>query len=123
MKRCPTCHRTFDDTLSFCLQDGTPLVAAGSTTDSEATLVTPKPDLPPTQVYNPVSGGAAWQYQPPSKPHGAAAQQRKVWPWILAVVALLIIGGVAIVVIERASVLPEHGLPMVWKTVKLGEGD
>jgi hypothetical protein len=31
--------------------------------------------------------------------------------------------GVAIVVIERASVLPEHGLQMVWKTVKLGEGD
>jgi len=29
--------------------------------------------------------------------------------------------GVAVVVIERASVLPEHGLQMTWKTVKIGD--
>src|SRR6266496_1132396 len=57
MKRCPTCKRMFEDTLSFCLEDGTPLVPAGA--DSEATLVTPKSDLPPTQAYNPMPGGPA----------------------------------------------------------------
>ncbi len=28
MKRCPTCERTFDDSMKFCQTDGTPLVAA-----------------------------------------------------------------------------------------------
>ena len=37
MKKCPQCKSIYgDDTLSFCLQDGTPLSAAY---DSEATLV------------------------------------------------------------------------------------
>jgi len=27
MKQCPTCNRTFDDTMSFCLVDGTILSA------------------------------------------------------------------------------------------------
>ena len=26
MKRCPTCDKTFDDSLRFCQTDGTPLV-------------------------------------------------------------------------------------------------
>ncbi|HXH69318.1 MAG TPA: hypothetical protein VNI60_03120, partial [Pyrinomonadaceae bacterium] len=28
MKRCPTCKRTFDDSMKFCQTDGTPLVDA-----------------------------------------------------------------------------------------------
>ena len=45
MKRCPTCKRSFeDDTLSFCLEDGTPLVTeAGVRGDSQETLVSPRP--------------------------------------------------------------------------------
>jgi hypothetical protein len=27
MKKCPTCERTFDDSMKFCQTDGTPLVA------------------------------------------------------------------------------------------------
>ena len=39
MKRCPQCRRRFsDDTLNFCLDDGTPLVAEP---DSEPTLISP----------------------------------------------------------------------------------
>jgi len=34
MKHCPTCNQTYDDSLSFCLMDGTPL-----TTDSEVKTV------------------------------------------------------------------------------------
>lgn len=40
MKRCPECHRTYsDDTLSFCLEDGSPL---SHDHISEETLVLPK---------------------------------------------------------------------------------
>lgn len=39
MKQCPTCNQTYDDSLSFCLMDGTPL-----TTESEVkTVVMQKP--------------------------------------------------------------------------------
>jgi hypothetical protein len=34
MKQCPTCNQTYDDSLSFCLMDGTPL-----TTESEEKTV------------------------------------------------------------------------------------
>lgn len=40
MKRCPQCDQVYNDgSLSFCLLDGTPLTP----TDSEATVVMPKP--------------------------------------------------------------------------------
>lgn len=102
MKRCPTCKRMFEDTLSFCLEDGTPLVPAGA--DSEATLVTPKSDLPPTQAYNPMPGGPASPYQAPQPYPATPSPQRRIWPWILAVAAVFLLGVAAIVVV--AIILP-----------------
>ncbi|HEY0545894.1 MAG TPA: DUF4190 domain-containing protein [Pyrinomonadaceae bacterium] len=61
MKRCPTCNRTFlDEHLSYCTDDGTPLVeqSTSSSFDPQATLLsTPPPTTnksnvpPPTQAY------------------------------------------------------------------------
>lgn len=61
MKRCPTCSRTFlDEHLSYCTDDGTPLVeqTGASSFDPQATLLSPTPpttnesrEPPPTQVY------------------------------------------------------------------------
>jgi len=120
MKSCPTCNRTFnDDTLSFCLDDGTPLVGESSTgPDSEATLVSPSPQPPrddsgkeallPTQAYSQLPGRPTWvgsqPQTPPSPGYTAPAPQRKVWPWIVAVVVLLLIGLLGIVI--AAVVLP-----------------
>jgi len=45
MKRCPQCNRTYsDDALSFCLDDGSPLVtaAAPSSFDPGATVQYPQ---------------------------------------------------------------------------------
>jgi hypothetical protein len=39
MKQCPTCNQTYDDTLSFCLMDGTPLTTEGE----EKTVVMQRP--------------------------------------------------------------------------------
>ncbi|HKQ99176.1 MAG TPA: nuclear transport factor 2 family protein [Pyrinomonadaceae bacterium] len=53
MKRCPTCQRTYaDDTLNFCLEDGSPLTGIGSAgLDETLTLEANEP--PPTEVLPP----------------------------------------------------------------------
>lgn len=68
MKRCPSCQRTYtDDSLTFCLEDGTALLSASSgSTDPGATLVmadpratsparpeTYRPQPPPTRPAQP----------------------------------------------------------------------
>ncbi|MDT4895127.1 MAG: hypothetical protein QOH25_204 [Acidobacteriota bacterium] len=50
MKSCPTCNRTFEDTFTFCLADGSLLDAPF---DAQATLAIPEPrqtEPPPTAV-------------------------------------------------------------------------
>ncbi len=41
MKNCPQCHQRYADDISFCLSDGTPLLAAG--TPEEVTVIKPFP--------------------------------------------------------------------------------
>ena len=93
MKRCPTCQRTYtDDSLSFCLQDGSLLVGVSGAPrdyDSDATLVNPpapdsRSDMP-TEVLNPqpaptILSPQPAQYTTPQQPrvttpgsHDAAA--------------------------------------------------
>ncbi len=111
MKRCPTCKRAFDDdTLSFCLEDGTPLVAeVGARPDSQETLVSPRSPamgsesagaLPQTQAYSQLPGKSTVSgspYRPPAAPYGPAAPKRKTWPWVIGILAILSILVVAIV--------------------------
>jgi hypothetical protein len=50
MKRCPGCHRIYaDDSLLFCLDDGTRLAAVS---DPQATLRFSPRDVPPTLPYS-----------------------------------------------------------------------
>ena len=39
MKKCPTCEKTFEDSMRFCQVDGTPLVGEVPTFDPYATIV------------------------------------------------------------------------------------
>jgi hypothetical protein len=68
MKTCPTCKRTYtDETLSFCLDDGTPLVAIDQSQsyDPQATLfMAEPPNLQTSQVENRTTAGGQ---QPPSQ--------------------------------------------------------
>ena len=44
MKRCPVCQRRYDETMAFCLEDGSPLVSVSSTADDQpATIIMPDP--------------------------------------------------------------------------------
>lgn len=111
MKNCPTCKRTFeDDTLSFCLEDGTPLVTVGGGRgDSQETLVSPRPPgtertggAAPTQSYGGLPGKStvsASPYRAPDTPYGPAARTRKTWPWVVGVLAILSVVVAAILII------------------------
>jgi len=101
MKSCPTCKKTFTDpNLSFCIDDGTPLVSVADPAD-EATVVSPSLSEsvpPPTEVYKPRD----WQapdYQPPGfQTSTAAPTTKKTWPWVVGVLALVGIGMIAIAI-------------------------
>ena len=102
MKTCPTCYRTYsDDTLAFCLDDGSSL---STTYDSEATHVMPPGSLPPSATIASVS--------PPPQPRQtfsstAIPANRKTNPLLYVIIALLalIAGGglVALVMFGRSS--------------------
>jgi hypothetical protein len=144
MKRCPTCNRSFDDdTLSFCLEDGTPLVRdTASRADSQETLVSPPPfgspaesgtASPPTQNYGQLPGkatvSASQFYVPPAQapvPLAPPAKRRRAWPWIVGIllIVLILIGGIVIAVMVIPSMLsvtpnrsPPHPTPTPgWTT-------
>src|ERR1043165_7904554 len=113
MKRCPQCNRTYsDDALSFCLDDGSPLVSASapSSFDPGATVQYPqgRDTAPqPTIAYGPgqtpppsTPPPPAWSPMPPMAP-----QKRSVWPWILGIGAVLVFMGFGglILIIAPAS--------------------
>src|SRR5581483_10927314 len=56
MKRCPTCPRTYpDDTLAFCLVDGSVLSAPYDPASTETSTPTPKTNPPATEILNPAA--------------------------------------------------------------------
>lgn len=124
MKRCPTCNRTFDDeTLSFCLEDGTPLVRdSAGRADSQETLVSPSPslppvgatgNLPPTQNYGELPGKATVNVQAFRAPvaHATTPPQRRIWPWIVGIVTLvlIVIGGIVVAAVVIPPLLRDSG--------------
>lgn len=84
MKRCSTCDRTYTDpSLSFCIDDGTPLTTVDP--QEESTVVSPRGNEPAA-------------YQPPSyvPPAGAEPRRRRMWPWVVGLLGAFILGIVAI---------------------------
>jgi hypothetical protein len=128
MKRCPQCNRTYtDDALSFCLDDGSPLVsaAAPSSFDPSATVqypqsreTTPPPTIayPGQSVPPPPQSPApppAWSPMPPPAP-----QKRSVWPWLLGIGAVLVfvVIGIIILIIAIAKITNDNNNNRVANT-------
>jgi len=92
MKRCPTCNKTFTDrNLSYCIDDGTPLVPVP---EQQPTVVSPAQgsgsSAPGSQTY-----GSSWKapaYQPPGGyvPPVSNGTRRR-WPWVVGIIAALLI--------------------------------
>jgi ketosteroid isomerase-like protein len=112
VKRCPTCNKTFSEKhLSFCVDDGTPLVNIDPP-DDEATVVRPAAEGSSPEAS--VSSGASGErdskpYQPPGSyvpPGSYGERKRQTWPWILGIFAILVIvfaglGIAAVVLVPR----------------------
>jgi TonB family protein len=105
MKRCPTCQRVYQDELSFCLEDGAPLMGVSDTSaEASETVRIPAPRLTnqsPTEVL-PVG-----EAQPSTQPSPPFTQQRyetertavarprsKALPWVLGGAVLFGIAGI-----------------------------
>ena len=91
MKRCPTCQKTYTDkNLSYCIDDGTPLVPIA--VDEDETVVSRK------QSTSSSTQSDDWNapYRPPGAYIPPQTSKRKVWPWVLGIVALLVIVAVGL---------------------------
>lgn len=114
MKRCPQCNRTYsDDALSFCLDDGSPLVnvAPPSSFDPGATVQYPqgRETSPQPTIAYPGAAPSIPPPQPPAAPPpqwspmpAAAPQKRSVWPWLLGIGAVLVFVGIGVVILVFA---------------------
>jgi hypothetical protein len=93
VKRCPTCKRIFTDpNLSFCTDDGTPLVRVVDESVKETLLYPSGSDATPPGGPSASGEQAQPVYQPPGSylPPGQPAK-RKVWPWAVGILAILLI--------------------------------
>ena len=114
MKRCPQCNRTYsDDALSFCLDDGSPLVsaAAPSSFDPGATVQYPqnRETSPQPTIAYPGSAPSMPPPAPPAPPSApppqwspmpeVARQKRSVWPWLLGIGAVLVFMGIGVIIL------------------------
>lgn len=79
MKRCPKCRTRYsDDSLNFCLDDGTPLFAESA---AAPTLVSqPRPTIP-------------WTEAPSSSPQSSRAPRRWVLHAVIILLAIMLGGG------------------------------
>ena len=111
MKHCPTCNKNFtEEHLSFCVDDGTPLVTVDPR-DDEATVVRSSADSAPgsSGSADASSEGDSKPYQPPGSyvpPGSYGENRRRTWPWVLGIFGILLIvftglGIAAVVLIPR----------------------
>lgn len=107
MKRCPSCQRTYeDDTQAFCMNDGTPLVSDAAPSSMDKTMMAGSFGAPPPQQgYNPGAPQGDWAtpswppnptWQQPGATGAMPAPKKSKLPWILAGLAVMLIGLVGI---------------------------
>jgi len=100
MKSCPTCKKTFTDpSLSYCIDDGTPLVS----TDDYADEL--------TEVGRGTGGTGTGLNPPPYQPPGyqPPGEKRRTWPWLVGIF------GVLLLVLVGASIAAAIFLPRILK--------
>lgn len=94
MKQCPSCRRTYaDDTLSFCLEDGSPLapqtapeITQRYTPPATERFETPRDTAPPP----------AFQFNSPVTQTALPRRSKKIWIIPAALALLLAVSGIGI---------------------------
>ena len=91
MKRCPTCKRLFSETnLSFCTDDGTPLAEVEDANEETVVNTSASNSGEPARPAA-MGGGTPPAYQPPSYTPMGQPARRRVWPWVVGILALVLI--------------------------------
>jgi hypothetical protein len=103
MKTCPSCHKTYqDESMVFCLDDGTRLVREEAGHDANATwnlpppgptVASPRPTSPTAQSTL-TSRPEPFQRAAPPDGHGRGESRSSALPWIFAIVVVLAVSGV-----------------------------
>jgi hypothetical protein len=84
MKRCPTCQRRYaDDTLNFCLEDGSALQSATDAAANETLVLDPN-EPPPTEILNPGFAPTLSAHQPPTTVRQEARRTRNEFEGVAA---------------------------------------
>src|SRR5437867_286787 len=114
MKLCPKCNRSYrDDTLRFCLEDGTALTAVGRSPGDEATRRSGPSardsDPPPTEIM-PGRGAPTLKVSGPTQAsYDARAEPRTANPLLTAGVISIALLLLALVAIAAYFVLRQPG--------------
>ena len=100
MKRCPSCNQSFsDDTLSFCLNDGAPLLSVSEPRrDSAQTTEVYRPSQPGNDPYAPTPG---WS----PGPSGESPQRSSALPWVIGSIVAVVLLGIGVVVIAAVIMI------------------
>lgn len=108
MKRCPTCQSTYtDDSLRFCLQDGSPLVSMGD--DPPPTEIMDVRHAPTARASAPapteiIHSRATQSGPPPSAVHAPSPSSPAIKALLITLIALVLISAfLGIVLWQRSS--------------------
>jgi hypothetical protein len=92
MKRCRTCNRTYTDpNLSYCIDDGTPLITEVADDESTVVNTSSRSDRSTQDDWNAVAYRPPSAYVPPGK-------QRRTWPWVVGVLGAFVLGAVVLMI-------------------------
>lgn len=80
MKSCPVCSRTFEDTLTFCLIDGSVLSAPFDAQATVPSLEAPQTNPQATELLTQVRAAPHAGFQPPSSGYNQFVQPPAVTP-------------------------------------------
>jgi len=114
MKRCPKCNRTYrDDTLRFCLEDGTALAGVGRSPSDEATRRSGPggrdPEPPPTEIMHERGPATLKVSGPTQSSYDTRAERRPTNPLLTAGVIAIAVLLLALVSIAGYFVLRQPG--------------
>lgn len=100
MKKCPQCNKVFEDSLSFCTHDGTPLIAENfappsefADNDEEETVIHHEPIVIDFSTPQPPIAEAIHQTPPPVVAPIVIEKRRNIGKYLIFLILGLFLGG------------------------------
>ena len=110
MKICPTCRKNYsDDSLNFCLEDGSVLVVAGGVPEETLVMNQPRPTDPSPGGVRPTASQQTWPgaATPPAQYSMQPKRSSKGWLWAVGILGLVLLlcggGGIGLILLGYVS--------------------